>query len=294
MSQLPTLSQRGLPGDCPTDDCPAVCGSEVFSRIVVMPLIAGGTRIAWELNDHFVATNPPPHTFQLQVGRTANPLADDWEPVGVPATDTWFLIDDSQRVFGKTQWTHYRICLATATQTLFSQPQPAYGFLDFREQRLYLEIIRKELLRFRYTGQEGYLLKRKLYGLACASCTDQQTGEVRDPDCPTCLGTGFMQGYFPPMECIFADVDPISRRDELDAGQMRGTINDIVTSARMLAAPHLNAEDVWVQRRGDQRWYVQRVIHTSEMQGTPIVAKVELRLAPYSDSIYNVFIPGQV
>ena len=46
------------------------------------------------------------------------------------------LVDDTPRVFGKTQWTHYRIKLTTPGGTYYSTPMHCWGSLDFRFWRL--------------------------------------------------------------------------------------------------------------------------------------------------------------
>jgi len=284
----------GLPGDCGdrVDGCAASC-EDVFDRVLVETVIEGGTRVSWELTSRFSSTNPGPHEYQLLVGRTANPDANDWEPVGLPATDTWFLIDDEKRVWGATQWTHYRVCLRTPEgQLYFSRPETALGGLSRHDLRLAKEIIRKELLRFRkHAGQRGFLLKRKVAGPPCTTCLDYQTGEVRNPDCEECQGTGFVDGYFAPMPCIWAELSPTARHEELDGGQSRGTINDIIVSARMLAVPHMNENDLWVSEKQDLRWFIHKVSNVAEIRGVALVANVELRLAKFSNRVYSIVMP---
>jgi hypothetical protein len=141
-------------------------------------------------------------------------------------------------------------------------------------------------------GQDGYLLKRKVAGTKCPDCLDYVTEEVTNAQCDTCYGTGFVAGYFDPVDCIWAALDTKVRHEQLD--QARGTINDIVVPARMLSEPQLNEEDVWVDRKSDLRWYVHTVKHIVEVRGVPVVYQVELRLAKYSDPIYQLAIPDQV
>ena len=55
----------------------------VFDRIVVDHLVRGETRVSWGVLPSFFGAEP--YSFQLQWGRTGDPLADDWEDVGAPA-----------------------------------------------------------------------------------------------------------------------------------------------------------------------------------------------------------------
>ena len=266
--------------------CPVDC-DWIFDRVLVRPHIVGGTRVEWTLHPNF--NEPGPYEFQLQFGRTANQAADDWENVGLPVVDTYYAVDSQQRVYGKTQWTHYRILLTTTTATYASPPQRAMGVLSFQDWRRAREVIRQELLRFRVeAGQEGYLLKRRLYGELHTDCVDYQTQEVTADSCTICYDTGFVGGYFRPMECVWAELSRESSHNDLDAGAGRGTVNDgLRVAARMLAIPHLFENDVWVDKDTDRRWYIHAIENLVEIRGMPIVVQAELRLAPFTDVIYQ-------
>ena len=111
-----------------------------------------------------------------------------------------------------------------------------------------------------HAGQEGYMLKRRISGVPCPVCLDHQTREVRDPACPVCWGTGWECGYFFPMSCVWADMDP----------------------------------KTYHTKKTDDRFYVHSVQNVLEVKGVPLVADVELRLAPASDPIYDLPIPQQL
>lgn len=266
----------------------APCRS-VFDRVHVSHLIRGGTRVMWDLMPEF--TDPPPHTFQLQVGRTGNTDADDWEDVGLPVVDSFYAIDGEQRAWGQIQQTHYRVTLTTTLGTYYSDPTGGLGILSHRAWREAREIIRKERVRFRET-QEGYLLKRRISGAKCTLCLEHQTDEPCNPECPECYGTGFQCGYFYPMPCVWADISPKTHRTGLDP--QRGTTNIITVPARMLMVPLLDSYDVWVSKKTDDRYYIHSIQVVAEWHGVPLIANVELRPAPFTDVIYSIEIPDQV
>ena len=275
--------------DCPTNACDPSCGS-VFDRVVVSRLIRGGTRVMWELLDSFL--DPLPHTFSLEVGKTANNQADDWAQVGLSVTNVFVAVDGEQRVFGKTNRTHYRIKLQTSAGTYYSDPVGAMGTLQAREWRIAREVIRKERLRSEYAAQDGYLLKKRISGVRCETCLDHMTQEVRNPDCPDCLGTGFKCGYYYPMACVWADMSPKAHHVQLDGS--RGTVDDVVVTSRMLMSPLMGEEDVWVNKLTDDRYYIHKVQHTAEIRGVPLVGNVEMRPAPFTDIVYDIEIPEQI
>lgn len=280
----------GAINDC-QDECGHTCDAQVFERVRVRPLIAGGTRVEWSLQAAF--SDSSTYTYQLQAGRTGLANADDWTDVGFSAEDAYYLIDDEQRLYGKTQWTHYRIKLSTSNAVYYSNPVNCLGDLSFRDWRLTRAIIREETVRFQQmAGQIGYLLKRRVDGEQCPDCIDFVTAEVVNAQCGTCYGTGFITGYFDPKECVWAAMEQEVRHEELTKD--RATTNDIVVPARMLAEPQLNEEDVFVDQKTDMRWFVHQIKHLVEVRGYPVVYQVELRLAPYSNPIYELAIPGQV
>jgi len=273
------------------DPCPQDCPS-VFDRVHVSYLIRGGTRVVWDLLPEFA--DPLPWEFTLQVGKSANPMAGDWEDVGISVENTFYAIDGEQRVWGKTNFTHYRVKLETTDGTYYSDPVGGLGILEKRDWRIAREIVRKERLRNKLATNNGYLLKRRISGARCTQCTDFQTDEVRNPDCEECWGTGFQCGYFYPMGCVWADLAPRTKRKHVDDRGARGTVNDVTVPARMLMIPLIDELDVWVNAKTDDRYYVHQIQHAAEIRGVPLVANVELRPAPFSDIVYGIEIPQQV
>lgn len=263
----------------------------MFDRVVVSHLISGPTRVMWELLPTF--TDPAPLEFQLQVGTTSSNDSDDWEDVGLPVVDQFFAVDDDQRVWGKTNYTHYRLILTTSRGVYYSTPVGGMGVLDRRSWRLARETVRtkKNAMRVGNKGQKGYLLKRRWTGEDCPDCLDHQTKEVRKPDCPVCFGTGKRCGYYYPTSCVWAELEPRSYRTDLDGGQGRGTVNDVVVPSTMIMTDLLGEDDIWVSDVHDDRYYVHRVQHKEEMRGVGLVATVELRLVPYTSIVYTIPVP---
>lgn len=276
---------------CPAEICPTSCNN-VFDMVHVSYLLRGGTRIMWTLSNLF--NDPMPWTFQVQVGWSGSADADDWTNVGPPLVNACYVIDPEKRSYAKgEQITHYRVKLTTLTTIYYSEPTAQAGILSVRDWRLAQEIVRKERLRFRYSAQDGYLLKRRVAGADCPLCLDLQTREVKNPYCPQCWGTGKACGYYYPVACIWADVSPMTRRRQIDDQATRGTVQDIVMSGRMLMLPLIDELDVWVSRKTDDRYFIQTIRNAAELRGVPLIANVELRPAPFTDVVYTIPIPQQ-
>ncbi len=282
--------------DCPLNNpvCDPTACESVFDRVVVSHMTVGPTRVMWELLPTFTDTGPL--EFQLQAGTTANNNADDWVDVGLPVRDQYFAFDDEQRVWGKLDFTHYRLILTTGQGVYYSTPVNGMGMLDRRSWRIAREKVRikRRAMRVGIMGQQGYLLKRRWTGTKCPTCLDYMTQEIRNPACPDCYGTGFKCGYFYPVSCVWAELGFRASRTELDGGQTRGTINDVVVNSAMLMTDLLSEDDVWVADKSDDRYYVHKVTHTDEVRGVPITANVELRLIPFTSIIYTIAIPDQL
>lgn len=288
---MPDPNERLL--DCPVGDHCRTCDS-IFDRVVVSFLVRGRTRVMWELLPTFLDKGPL--EFQLQVGATANNDADDWADVGLPVTDAYVAFDDEQRVWGKDNWTHYRVRVTSTEGVYYSDPVAGLGVLDRRSWRIARDLARQHLkaMRIGTAGQEGYLLKRRWTGEDCPTCLDHQTKEVRNPDCPDCYGTGKKCGYYYPMACVWAELSPKAYRTQLDGGQSRGTVNDVVVQAKMVTTELMGEDDVWVAAKTDDRYYVHEIQNVEEIRGVPILANVSLRPIPYSSVIYSIRIPQQL
>lgn len=271
---------------------PNTCADSPFDRVVVSYLIRGFTRLSWELLPTF--TDPQPLLFQLQTGTTSNPDADDWTDVGLAVEDQYFAVDPEQRVWGKLNFTHYRLRLTTPLGVYYSLPVGAVGTLARRDWRIAREIVRQRRVLYRQAAQEGYLLKRRWTGEDCPVCLDFQTREIRNANCTTCFGTGKRCGYYFPMACVWASLSPKYRHTELDSGQARGTVDDIVVNGEMLGDSLLAENDVWIAKKTDDRYYVHEVQHTAEWRGVPLVANVKLRPVPFSSIVYSIDVPQQL
>jgi len=282
--------------DGPFDALPGRCLAcdPVFDRVVVSHLVAGPTRVMWTLAEEF--DDEGPLRFQLQAGTTADNAADDWVDVGPPVVDRFSAVDPEQRVWGNTNYTHYRVRLTTPSGVYLSAPEGGMGVLDRRSWRLARDMVRsrRQAMRVGDAGQRGFLLKRRRTGKDCPRCLDYQTREVRDPQCLACYGTGKKCGYYYPTGCVWAELSPRTRRTELDAGQARGTVNDVTVQAVMLMTDLLDEEDVWVAEKTDDRYFVHRVQHLEEVRGVPVLASVELRLAPFTHIVYAIPVPDQL
>lgn len=258
-----------------------------FARLHVDYLSRGGARLSWELSPRFFG--PTPYTFQLQVGGSDDPAADDWVDVGDPLVDGYALVDDTRRSYGKTRTPGYRVKLTDAAGTQYlSDPASTFGDLDWRDWRLANEIVRKEQLRHRWqVSPPGFLYKRRRAGALCTRCLSAGTQTATDSECPVCLGTARVGGYFPPLAVTFADVSPEQSKERRSPGGL-GMEQPAVITGRFVGWPLPAAQDVWVHRTADLRYALGGLTVKAQLRGYPLVVDVEMRRLPPEDVAYTL------
>lgn len=267
--------------------------SNVFDRVHVSYAIIGTTVVQWDLRSDF--QDPPPHTFQLQVGQTENPQADDWEDVGEAVVDAFYAVDMEQRDWGALQRATYRVSLTTARGEYVSEPTAATGVLDQRNWTDFRYVATKWTQMCRRRGGracKGWVLKARIGGGRCI-CTDLSTGACTKPLCPLCYGTGRTCGYFAPMPNVWALFDPQTAKGYLDPAGQQNSVLDAHAKARMLACPLIEERDVWVNDATDERWLVTNrgFQNITEIRGIPVIVHVPLHIIDFGHPVYRFPIP---
>ena len=263
---------------------------DVFKQIVIWHMTKGPTQIYWELGPNFHAAEP--YKFFVDYGQ---PATDTWVALNSePVIDDCYFQDECQRTWDQLIEHYYRIRLIDADGNVYkSQPTQANGGLDRKDWLRARDIVRREHLQQRkIDGTQGLLLKRKKFGVRCPECLDHDTLEVTDSECPICLGTGIVGGYYPAVEFWFTL--PANMRRRLTVAQPpRGTFADMThNGARCVLYPQIDTRDVWVKANTDQRYIIDNYQVVTEVRGLPIIASAELRLAPATDIVYAIPLEG--
>jgi hypothetical protein len=63
---------------------------------------------------------------------------------------------------------------------------------------------------------------------------------------------------------------------------------NVVIAGRVINMPIVSRDDIWISTASSRRYYVHKVQNVASMRGTPLVANIELRQAPFSDPAYDV------
>jgi hypothetical protein len=271
---------------------------EAFKRLWVDYIFKRGVSyVFWELERGF--QDPGPYEFQLQGSHSGTPRGDDWFDIGDP-TISFFAADDSgylqQRMFGKSTTLYYRIVLTTILGKYLSPIISTAELFNKHDWLIVREILRQEQLAHRiFSSEKGYLLKARRYGPVCTTCKDRSVTNlfpdtIANTNCGECYGTGFVSGYYPPTE-YYGLLQPKTTRERREL-ETTGTTKEDVSQARFLASLPMIQGDTWVSQGSDRRYYVHSIREAALWKSVPIVYSVELRLAPFTDAVYDVSIVG--
>jgi hypothetical protein len=256
-----------------------------FERLHVDQQPLGGTRVQWHLSGRLREAGP--YRYRLEFAPTPTPAADDWQEVGLEAEDTYFLVDDTRRLYGQSLDARWRVRLATAAAQYASAPASATLPDSFRDWRIGRKVLRQEEKRRKYEPVRGLLLKERRYGPPCTNCLDPLTREPTRSDCPRCFGTGFERGYYPGTPVWF-DLG-LDASEESQDNQARGTVRDpSAVTGRFAGMPRLQGRDLIVEAKTGRRWRVGKVQEAGAVRGHVLTEVAELRLLPFGDSAYEV------
>jgi hypothetical protein len=259
--------------------------TSTFARVTVDYMIRGVARVEWLLQPRFIEQGP--YQFQLQASRIGG---RDWENVGTSQTGIYYALDDTRRLYGQDRRLLYRVEMTTGVATHFSGEAEVIGKLTMRQWLQAREIVRKLALASRgMESFDGWLFRRRVDGQRCTKCLDTLTGGIRNSDCATCKGSGFIDGFFLTSPVTMYDLSP-DFRETHNRGNT-GTTTPAVVPARFVGLPLIHNRDVWIDKYGDRRYHIHQVRHLSEMNQVPLAVEAELRPAEFTDVIYQIEVP---
>jgi hypothetical protein len=112
----------------------------------------------------------------------------------------------------------------------------------------------KELSLKKRSGDPFYLLIRRTWGVHCPICWDEVLQRATDPDCPVCLGTGWVNGFFKPIKFL-ASTNSAPKYNQIQTFELwKG--GDIIIYT--LNYPLIKPQDVIIDNIGN-RWSVVQI-----------------------------------
>lgn len=258
-----------------------------IQRLVVYNVVPGTSHIVWDLHPNM--KDPGPYTYQLQVNRLPNNDSGEWVDVGKPLTDVFQLEDSTTESHGYKLDKYYRIILTTTRGQYVSPIEGCFGQLHRYEWKLVQEILRKEMLRHNNVSIPCVLLKKRTSGEICPHCTDGVIGGSHNSECTYCYGTGYLGGYYTPLQFQLIEIYPTQLMEKHEADNVT-TLNMSIDryEARAMGIPEICVDDIIVDLSTSQRFRVNGSQSISQLRRVPIARKLDLTLLPYSDPVYKV------
>jgi len=249
-----------------------------FSYVKVDRLVRGGTQISWTLQNGFQADSI---SFTVQWARS---FSSDWTDVGT--TSNYSYTDPTRRDYSAVLEGFYRVKLTADGSTYYSAPSSFPSTWTAKDLRLCQELRRKELLAAsdNFGGQTIWLLGRKFWGTACTQCTSPVSGEVVNPRCSNCYGTGYVGGYHAP----YRTKGLLLKTKRVAAPSAAGTLVRAQAVLRCPLLPIVHEQDVVIIDGLDERYFVREIETSVAIKGHPIVQTLSLLAADPDDVIYDL------
>jgi len=218
-----------------------------------------------------------------------------WEELntGTPIIDQCVFVDSDKRRYNMVSDIWYRVRALLIDPNgiepnieIESQPCQVQGALSDKTY-----IIGKAILKGLYKklkkggGQQGFLLKRRIWGERCANCTDFDVETVINAHCPICYGTGIVGGYH---EGIEFWVMPSLVRNRQRRPTELGTMDDYSINAECAAYPWIDAYDVWVDAKTNERFLIKAVSSVIELERKPIVLNLSMVKIANTDASMDI------
>lgn len=238
--------------------------------------------LQWRIDSAF--TDLGPFKFTVEVSETP-----DFSELlyTIDGGNGFYALDDTKSRQSEAVDFYYRVRLDTANyHTYYSFPLTHWA--KGEKRALFLkakEIIRREFVRYRYTGQKGWLLKRKNYGEKDPSNLDPITGAPLTST-GNDVGTGFNGGYYTPLPVTYSReaIDTSAQLNE----QGFGTTIQEAQKHRYVGFPNIEPYDVIITDNNTRYRYDK--VNSIYMPGTDLILiqACNAALLPPTDPIYSI------
>lgn len=234
--------------------------------------------IYWRLSSNF---KPRGLSMEFHVDVADSSLADWLEITTAPIVDACVYIDKEKRRYNMVSDIWYRVRLilkdpagVIPDKTLESTPAQLNGSLTDKAWLLGRAVIMSFYKNMKKGGgQQGFFLKRRIWGDRCPECVDFDVENVVNGHCRVCYGTGIVGGYHPgiPFWVMPSTVQGRSRK----VGSS-GVADDYGLSAECAAYPWIDSYDIWVDAKSNERFLIKTVSHVLEFERKPVVLALSM------------------
>lgn len=166
----------------------------------IVPNFFQGHTYLWDMPPEF--DQPLPWKFTVETADVAYALPGDWKPVSPVLVNMFAYVSNQVPKYSKDYSEQYRMKAEAGGGIWYSEPRTIFADIPKDDWYMIREIQRKEVLQMRLlSGVACQLWQRRMTGAPCTHCINTATGEIVDPDCAWCMGTGRLGGYHGPYPC---------------------------------------------------------------------------------------------
>jgi len=247
----------------------------VANLTVKNPLVRGFSldflEVTWEIEN----TTLDPHDFLTYVLRSESPMGP-FDIIAGPFEDRYRFVDNRVNLQHNWRSLTYKIRNIEKADPTNVADSDAFDF-NGSPDLIAAEIQRLErLLWEEYAGRRCFIFPVRTFGTYCPNCYDgPEKGkgfamQKRRSQCLTCYDTGYVRGYFDPIE-VFMQFDPSPASVQTLPHAERHQ-ND--STARLPNFPQLKPRDIIVEPE-NKRWRVVQVSATERLRS---IVHQELRI----------------
>ena len=191
----------------------------------------------------------------------------------------WYLDDASMTTTHRSPMVYYRIVfpdMDIRIATFSNEALPNYYGA---------EIARRHAIQLKegHSGNLMYLFIRRRLKERCPDCWDTLRGMRSKTNCPTCLNTGYLRGYYDPIG-VYVSLSPENTtvRQPFDGTEISGQMQGWTAGY-----PRISLGDILVDAKTREVWAISQVNMTTHKR---VVTKQEIMVDHYDedDATYKI------
>lgn len=209
---------------------------------------------------------------------------------GVHYDDRYEFIDytaslyDAQKHYGyRVRAVEMDLSTGEALQEFSSEMVGTEGTLD----PVGMYVVEEHLFKYRYVdGVPVLFYIKKNEGERCPECWDSVMKRVTKSSCKTCFGTGYLEGYYPPIDG-WLNFGPQTQNAAVGT---QGVTQPNKTQIDFTDWPNLRPGDVIFEIQNHLFWRVSSVV-SPEKNRVPLLQQVQVNAINRSDIEYKLLMP---
>lgn len=199
-------------------------------------------------------TNRPIDDFTFSVFRSQSQEDTDFKKIKDGLKSVFNFHDPAASQASRWRQWYYKVRATEDTTALFTESQIATN--DEQPDRIGLSIARRNLLVLRrFVGIKSFVLQERTFGQRCNHCWDSVKQRRKQSGCRICFDTGFMGGFFTPIEALI-NYSPSPKQVQM---MSFGERQPNQTPAWMSNFPEMKPRDLVIEQHDGRRWRVINV-----------------------------------